>query len=338
MAGFWRHLCERLVIFFATIAISVTIVFFAPRLVPGNPLGAVAVKLAQVGGSLGGTQLIEEYKRRFGLDKSLGEQYVSYLSQLAQGNMGYSISSFPSTVGDLLKQAIPWTVGLLTLTTIISWTLGSIIGGVVGWAGDRQRVLQTLVPIALVLYTIPYYILAIILVFLLAFLWPIFPLSGAYTIGQQPSLSLSFVLDVMRHAALPALSIVLVSLGWWFLSMRSLIVSISGEDYITWAEAKGLPPRRIFWGYAFRNALLPQATGLALSLGHIVSGALITETIFGYPGLGYLIFNSIRSLDFPVIQGSILLVIVSVAVANLVLDLTYPLIDPRIRHGATARS
>jgi peptide/nickel transport system permease protein len=143
---------------------------------------------------------------------------------------------------------------------------------------------------------------------------------------------------VLRHAALPALSIVMVSLGWWFLSMRSLIVGIKGEDYITWAEAKGLPPRRIFWAYGFRNALLPQATGLALSIGHIVGGALITETIFAYPGLGYLIFNSVKNLDFPVIQGSIMLVIFSVAVANLVLDLVYPLIDPRIRYGAAARA
>lgn len=334
MAGYWRYLGERLIIFVATIAISVTIVFFTPRLVPGDPLGALSLKLAQVGGNLGGKALIDDYTRRFGLDKSLPEQYVSYLRQLAHGDMGYSIAVFPTTVGDLLKQAIPWTVGLLLITTVTGWAIGSILGGLVGWAGGRFPMLQTLVPVALVLYTIPYYILAIILVFLLAFLWPIFPLSGAYSVGLQPSLSPDFAVDVLRHAALPALSIVLVSLGWWFLSMRSLIVSLKGEDYITWAEAKGLPERRIFWAYAFRNALLPQATGLALSMGNIVAGALITETIFAYPGLGYLIFNSIKSLDFPVIQGGILLIIVSVAIANLLLDLAYPLIDPRIRFTA----
>jgi peptide/nickel transport system permease protein len=175
-------------------------------------------------------------------------------------------------------------------------------------------------------------------VFLLAFLWPIFPLSGAYTVGARPDLSLSFIGDVIHHGMLPALSIVLVSLGWWFLSMRSLIVSQKGEDYILWAEAKGLPRGRIFWAYAFRNALLPQVTGLALSLGNIFSGALITETIFGYPGVGYLVFNSIKSLDFPVIQGCILIVVVSVASVNFLLDLAYPLIDPRIRHAAGGRS
>jgi len=334
---YWRYLAERLIIFAATVAISVTVVFFAPRMVPGDPLGAVSLKLAQVGGNLGGKALIEEYTRRFGLDKSPAEQYVAYLRQLAQGDLGYSIAVFPTTVGDLVKQAIPWSVGLLLVTTLISWTLGSIIGGIVGWGGSRSRVLQALFPVALVLYTIPYYILAIVLVFLLAFLWPVFPLSGAYSPGNPPTLSPAFILDMLRHAILPALSIVLVSLGWWFLSMRSLIVSVKGEDFITWAEAKGLPPSRIFWAYAFRNALLPQATGLALSLGQIVSGALVTETIFGYPGLGYLIFNSIKGLDFPVIQGSILLVIVSVALVNLILDLSYPLLDPRIRYGGAGR-
>jgi peptide/nickel transport system permease protein len=335
--AYWRHLGERLIIFAATVFISITVVFVAPRMVPGDPLGAMSLKLAQVGGNLGGKALVDEYMHRFGLDKPLPEQYLSYLRQLAQGDLGYSISVFPTTVGDLVKLALPWSLGLLLVTTVISWTLGSIIGAIVGWGGSRSKALQALFPVALVLYTIPYYILAIVLVFLLAFLWPVLPLSGAYSSGQQPQLTPSFALDVLRHAILPALSIVLVSLGWWFLSMRSLIVSVRGEDYITWAEAKGLPPGRIFWAYAFRNALLPQTTGLALSLGQIVSGALVTEVIFAYPGLGYLIFSSIKGLDFPVIQGSILLVIVSVATINLILDLTYPLIDPRIRYGAATR-
>jgi peptide/nickel transport system permease protein len=334
MTAYLRYISERIVICVVTIAISITIVFFAPRMIPGDPLGGVLIKLNQMGSNRGGQAIVEEYTRRFGLDKSLPEQYAIYLRQLAQGDMGYSIASFPSSVSDLLRQAIPWTVGLLLVTTLISWTLGSLIGGAVGWTGRRSKPLQALVPVALVLYTIPYYILALVLVYLLAYFWPVFPLTGAYTIGTQPALSLGFIGDVLHHAVLPALSIVLVSLGWWFLSMRSLIVSVKGEDFITWAEAKGLPERRIFWAYALRNALLPQATGLALSLGHIVGGALITETIFGYPGLGYLIFNSIRTLDFPVIQGSILLIIVSVALINLVLDLIYPLIDPRIRFAA----
>ena len=337
MASYLRYLAERLVIFVATIFISVTVVFFVPRLVPGDPLGAIFINLASVGGSLGAADLVEEYRRLFGLDKSLWEQYISFLRELARGNLGYSISSFPSQVSDLLRSSLPWTIGLLTVTTLISWVLGSLVGAVVGWKGSKSRFFQALVPIALILYTTPYYILAIILVFLFAFYWRIFPLSGAYTVGLEPQLSLEFALDVIRHATLPALSIILVSLGWWFLSMRSLITTLKGEDYILQAEAKGLPDRWILWGYAFRNALLPQATGLAISLGHIVGGALITEVIFAYPGVGWLIYNAIKSLDFPVIQGSVLLIIFAVALANFFIDIASPLIDPRIRYERTGR-
>jgi peptide/nickel transport system permease protein len=331
---FARYILERLVIFAATVFVSITIVFFMPRLVPGDPLGAVMSRLASVGGSMSGQELIQEYRRRFGLDRSLMEQYFSFLSQLARGDLGYSILSFPSRVTELIANAVPWTIGLLSLTTIISWVLGTLVGAIVGWTGGRNRFSQILVPLALLLYTTPYYILAIILIYLFAFYWPIFPLSGAYEFGARPDFSLDFITDVIHHGTLPALSIVLVSLGWWFLSMRSLIIAEQGADYIMWAEAKGLKSRRIFWAYAFRNALLPQATGLALSFAHVIGGALITEAIFAYPGIGFLIYNSIKGSDFPVIQGSVLLIIVSVAVANFAMDMIYPLIDPRIRTGS----
>jgi peptide/nickel transport system permease protein len=332
MNSYLRYLGERLLILLVTIFLSITVVFVVPRLVPGNPLGAIFVNLASIGGRVGGAELVAEYERRFGLDQSLWQQYLSFWRELVRGNLGYSISSFPSLVGDLLRSALPWTIGLLTLTTLISWVLGSVIGAAVGWQGRRSALARLLVPVALLLYTTPYYILAIILVFLFAFYWDIFPLSGAYSLGVRPGFSLTFVADVLYHAMLPALSIILVSLGWWFLSMRSLITGLKGEDYIVNAEAMGIKERRILWGYAFRNALLPQATGLAISLGHIVGGALITEVIFAYPGIGWLIFNSIKSLDFPVIQGSVLMLILSVAAANFAIDVLYPLIDPRIRY------
>ncbi len=337
MFTYVKYLAERIVILIATVFISISVVFFVPRLVPGDPMGAILVKMASVGGSRGQSALVEEYRRRFGLDKPLWEQYLSYLRELAQGNLGISIASFPTEVITLLRSALPWTIGLLTVTTLVSWVLGSIIGAVVGWQGRRSWLTQAFVPIALLLYTTPYYILAIIMIFLFAFHWRIFPLSGAFSTAARPELSLTFALDVLRHAALPALSIILVSLGWWFLSMRSLIVSLKGEDYILWADAKGLAPKRILWRYAFRNALLPQATGLAISLGHIVAGALITEVIFAYPGIGWVLYNSIKGLDYPVIQGSVLLIIFAVAFANFVIDIAYPLIDPRIRYSQAGR-
>ncbi|HEX6385338.1 MAG TPA: ABC transporter permease [Anaerolineae bacterium] len=337
MIAYLRYIGARFAILLITVFISITIVFLVPRLVPGDPMGAILLNMASVGGSRGATALVEEYTRIFGLDQPLWAQYLSFLRELIRGNLGYSIGSFPSHVSDLLRVSLPWTVGLLLVTTLISWVLGSVIGAVVGWRGRKSRFFQSLVPVALLLYTTPYYILALILVFLFAFYWRIFPLSGAYSVGASPEWSLDFALDVLYHAALPALSIVLVSLGWWFLSMRSLIKTLKGEDYILNAEAMGLKEGRILWGYAFRNALLPQATGLAISLGHIVGGALITEVIFAYPGVGWLIFNAIKSLDFPVIQGGVLIIILAVALANFLIDIAYPFIDPRIRYGQAGR-
>jgi peptide/nickel transport system permease protein len=332
MKAYWRYLSGRIVLLLVTVFISITVVFFVPRLVPGDPLNSIMIELSRAGSNRGASELIEEYRRIFGMDRSLGEQYISFIRELLQGNLGYSISNFPSQVSDLIRASLPWTVGLLTITTIVSWILGSVIGAVAGWIGGKSRVVQALVPVALVLYATPYYILAIILIFLFAFNWRIFPLSGAYSLSSTPTFSLNFVMDIIRHGTLPALSIILVSLGWWFLSMRSLITSLKGEDYILNAEAMGLRQRRVLWGYAFRNALLPQLTGLAISMGHIVSGAIITEVLFAYPGLGWLIFNSITRFDFPTIQGSVLLIIVTVAIANFVIDVSYPLVDPRIRY------
>lgn len=333
MNAYTRYIGKRFLLLVATVFISMTVVFFVPRMVPGEPMSAIFANMASVGGSMNAQAMIEEYRARFGLDEPLWRQYISFWRELLRGNLGISISNFPEPVSQMLMRALPWTIGLLTVTTLLSWILGSVVGAMIGWRGRRAGVFRLVVPVALVLYTTPYYILALILVFLFAFQWPIFPLSGAYSVGSRPGFTVDFMLDVLHHAMLPALSILLVSLGWWFLSMRSLIISLKGEDYILNAEAMGIREKRITWGYAFRNALLPQTTGLAIALGHIVGGALITEVIFAYPGVGYQIYNAIKSLDYPLIQGGVLLIILSVAVANFAIDVAYPLIDPRIRYA-----
>lgn len=335
MSPYARYIGRRFLLLLATVFISMTVVFFVPRLVPGEPMQAIFANMASVGGSMNAQAMIAEYRARFGLDDPLWQQYLSFWRELLRGNLGISISNFPAPVSELLLRALPWTLGLLFVTTLLSWVLGSVVGAIVGWRGRKAGGFRLLVPVALVLYTTPYYILALILVFLFAFHWPIFPLSGAYSVGSRPGFTMDFMLDVLHHAFLPALSILLVSLGWWFLSMRSLIIALKGEDYILNAEAMGIRERRITWGYAFRNALLPQTTGLAIALGHIVGGALITEVIFAYPGVGYQIYNGIKSLDYPLIQGGVLLIIVSVALANFAIDVAYPLIDPRIRFASS---
>lgn len=332
MGSYLRYIAQRTAMFAIAVMVAIAINFVIPRLMPGNPVMAIMARMASVGARIGYEDLVVEYNQRFGLDKDLLTQFVSYLRELLKGNLGYSIADFPERVDVMIARALPWTLGLLGFATVISWLLGTLIGALVGWRGE-SKVGKVLVSVSLVLYAIPYYLLAMILVFLLAYTMGIFPISGGYTIGTVPSLSLDFFLDVMRHAALPALSIISVSLGWWILSMRSMIVGLKGEDFVIMAEAKGLSDRRIMLKYAFRNALLPQVTGLALSLGAIINGALLTEIIFAYPGLGWLLLHAIQGLDYPLIQGIVLLVILSVCLATYIIDIIYPLVDPRVRIG-----
>jgi len=332
MASYARYLVQRLITYFLTTLAALAINFLVPRLSPGNPIGQVLSMMRDLGVTVGGEELIEEYEKMFGLKGDWFTQFICYIREILRGNLGYSISNFPARVDTMIARALPWTIGLLSVTAALSWIIGTIIGAISGWRGEKSIFSKIFTPIALILYTIPYYILAMILVFFLAYTIPIFPICGAYSPGMRPSLSLSFILDVIRHSTLPALSIVLSSLGWWYLSMRSMMVTIRGEDFILMAEAKGLTRRRILWKYAFRNALLPQVTGLALSLGNIVGGALLTEVVFSYPGMGWLLYTAIMSADYPVIQGITLVITLSVCTATFLLDFIYPLIDPRIKY------
>jgi len=276
-------------------------------------------------------ELVKEWRAAFGLDGDYLTQFIAYLRELVKGNMGYSIILFPTTVNELIARSLPWTIGLLAVTATTSWILGNLIGAVAGWKGGRLA--RNLAPIAVVLGNMPYYLLAIILIYFLSYTLDLLPRSGGFSIGAIPSFSIGFMMDVIWHSILPMLSIIVSSLGWWFLSMRSMMVTLKGEDYILMAEAKGLSEKRIMWKYAFRNCLLPQVTGLALSLGNIMGGALIMEMIFAYPGVGWLLYYSIQNLDYPVIQGVVLLVVFSVCTALLFIDLIYPLIDPKIKYG-----
>lgn len=333
MASFRRYLIERSLVFIISVILSITLVFLVPHLVPGDPIQGVYFRLLSVGGATGAEDLVKEYRRMLGLDQDLMTQFICYLKELLRGNLGYSIMYFPSTVIEIIMRALPWSIGLLSTTTIVSWLLGTFVGTVVGWRGEESKFSNIIASVALGLYIIPYYLFAVMLAFLFGYIIIVFPISGGYTPGATPSLTLGFILDVIRHSILPALSIIFSSLGWWFLSMRSMIITMKGEDFIVMAEAKGLTRKRILWKHAFRNAILPQVTGLTLSLRSIVGGALLTEIIFSYPGVGYLIYEAITGLDYPLIQGAVLLIILVTCTINFAIDILYPLIDPRIKYG-----
>lgn len=327
------YIARRFGVFLLIIWMAASVNFFIPRMSPANPvrerlLQAVAQGGAQVGSM---EEVVKSYEARFGLDQPLWLQYIRYLSDLARLDLGISITRFPTPVADMILQALPWSIVLVTVSTLLAFVIGSVLGALMGWPRSPSF-LQVLVGPLLTLSAIPYYLLALILIYFLAFTFRILPLGGGYDIGAVPSLNLDFILDVVRHSILPAFSIVLASLGFWALSMRGMMVTVQGEDYVTLAEAKGLKNWRIFLRYALRNAVLPQTTGLALSLGHVVSGSTLVEVVFGYPGVGSLLFQSIRSFDYTVIYGVVFMVIVAIGLTTFVLDLLLPRIDPRITY------
>jgi len=328
-----RYVMKRIATYLITLVAAFTVVFLISHLAPGDPIGAILTQMSLRGQQIpDGEKLVEAYRKMFGLEGNLFQQYVAYLSQVLRGNFGLSLAFFPTPVTQLITRALPWTIGLLTVTVIVSWILGNLIGALIGWFSE-SKINAIIAAISLVLSRIPYYVLAIVLILVFAVYIPILPSSGAMSMGAIPEFSLSFILNLLRHAALPALSIILASLGGWVIGMRSLMINIQGEDYILFAEAKGLKRSTIMMRYAARNALLPQVTGLALSLGYIVSGALLTEAVFAYPGLGNLYITALGLNDYNLIQGMTLLIIFTVLTANLIIDLLYPLLDPRIRYG-----
>jgi peptide/nickel transport system permease protein len=272
----------------------------------------------------------------FLLDRPLWDQYTAYLGNLAHLDLNYSMSSYPSRVADQIGYALPWTMALLGTTSVLAWAIGTLLGAALAWPA-QSRLAQYLFPPLMMLSAAPYFITGMLLLYVLAFRLRLFPLGGGYDAGTFPEFSAGFVLLLVQHAMLPALSIILASIATWSISMRSLIVSFKGEDFMLLAEAKGLRRLTIFVRYAIRNALLPQVTGLGIALGQIVSGGLLVEAVFRYPGLGGLLLRAILTKDYFLEQGIVLIIIISIGFVTLVLDIVYPLLDPRLKRAGGVR-
>ena len=327
------YLATRVGSFFLIVWLAATINFFLPRLGNIDPISQMLVEQAATGGSLqtGLDEMIDTYNEKFGLNTPVWKQYLNYLGDMSRLDFNYSIANYPQRVTDIIAHAMPWTLVLLTTTTLFSWFLGTLLGAFMGWP-RAPRFLSFLMPPLLSLSAVPFFLLGLVLIYVLSFRLRLFPLLGGYTAGTFPALTPAFVRDAFYHSVLPALSIILVSLGGWALGMRAMMVTTRGEDYVTYADAKGLKGRTIFLRYAIRNALLPQTTALALVLGQLVSGAVLVEVVFSYPGIGNVLYEGIRAGDFFVVQGIVFILIVSIGLATLILDLIYPLLDPRITY------
>jgi peptide/nickel transport system permease protein len=276
-------------------------------------------------------EIIKTYELKFGLDRPFHVQYFAYMGDILRGDFNYSIAHYPNRVLDMIFDALPWTVGLLGITFLLSFSVGTLLGALFGWP-RAPRSLQWLFGPLLSLNAVPQFLLGLLLLYALAFAIKIFPSGGGYERGTIPSLSWSFVMNIAYHAILPALSIMLVQMGGWALGMRAMMVTTQGEDYMLFADAKGLSERTLFFRYAVRNAILPQVTGLALLLGQLISGAVLVEWVFQYPGIGSVLFRAIRESDYFVVQGIVFFLIATVGLATLLLDVLYPLLDPRISY------
>ncbi len=329
---FLIYLVNRISQLLLIVFIAVSINFMIPRLLPGDPIDtAIANMQTMVGNQTVDVQAISDSLRaQYGLDESLLVQYLNYWRDLLRLDLGISLSTFPETVASKIASALPWSVGLLLTATLIAFLFGSFLGARLAWP-QSGRTVRTVVPALMMLSSIPFYLLAMVLIYVFAVRWRVFPPAGGADTTRILRFDWATIGDLLQHGFLPCLAIVLGSIGFWALGMRSQMVSVLGEDYITFAEAKGLSPRRIFFWYGMRNALLPQVTALALALGMILSGSILVEVIFNYPGLGSLLFFAIRGQDYFVIQGVVLMLILTLAVMLFLVDLIYPLIDPRIR-------
>jgi peptide/nickel transport system permease protein len=309
---------------------ALTLNFFIPRMMPGDPVDILMAKLQQRGGSTD-PSVRRSYELLLGSDSSepLWGQYVSYLNNMAHGKLGVSVSVFPTQVSDVIGQALPWTIVLVGLATVISFVFGIVLGTVVGWR--RGSWLEALIPATTMLAAVPYFWLALLLVLLLSSMLGLFPLQGGYDVILDPGWNGEFISSAVYYGTLPALTIVIASVGGWLLGMRNMMVSTVAEDYVVTAEAKGLSRRRIMTMYAARNAVLPSVAGFAISLGFVVSGSILTENVFSYPGIGTQLLNAVQNNDYALMQGIFLVITVAVLGANLIVDLLYGFIDPRTR-------
>ncbi|MEM2598096.1 MAG: ABC transporter permease [Thermoproteota archaeon] len=326
----WRYILQRSLNALLTYVVALIFVFIIPRLIPGSPveLMASSYRLPE--------EVAVALRTRFGLDKPPLEQFALYVKNVIftfPPYFGVSYSYYPAPVWNVVMLYLPWTLFLLTLSTVLTAAIGVFLGILSAWKrGTKLEVLISTVSIFLL--STPYFWIAMILIMIFGVYIPIFPVAGAYSshVVSKPFFSLEFILDVLRHAVLPILSLVAGNFASYTIIMRDNMVSTMGEDYITLAEAKGVKPRTIIIRHAARNALLPVLTLFTLHLGTMVGGAIVTESVFSYPGVGLLLFNAILNQDYPLIQGFFYIITVAVIIANYIADVLYVLIDPRVRY------
>ena len=332
MRRYGLYVAKRLVQFVLVVFIGISLTFFITHLTPIDPVEQMIASMTAFGDTSPDAVLLmrEALQELYGIEGSLLDQYFVYWGRILRLDFGPSLSAFPTPVSTLIGRALPWTIGLLLTCTLIAWILGNVLGGLAGYYRN-SRILKVLGVLAMGFHPIPYYIIAFILLIIFGYLWPVLPISGGARQNVPQAFTPAYAQSVLQHAILPALSIILVNIGGWFLGMRALVSNIVSEDYVIYAELGGVPRRRILPFYVMRNALMPQITGLAMSLGAIFNGAIIVEQVFSYPGLGRLLIGAVYSADYSLVLGVTAISIIAVAASVFLIDILYPIFDPRVQ-------
>jgi peptide/nickel transport system permease protein len=327
--AYTKYFINKFLWYFLTLVVAIGLNFILPRLVQGNPISMIVAQMTQ-GMTDSDTikKVYETFTIEFGIDKPLWTQFLIYIKNLFTGDLGTSFGLYPKKVTDILASAIPWTLALQLPAILTGWILGNVLGAV---AAYKKGVFdKALFPIALFVNSIPFFTLAIIMLYVFALNFKWFPLSGGYDFQMIPQLSWDFIGSVIRHHTLPFLSIVLVTIGGQAIGMREMSIYELNADYVLYSKLLGIRDAKIAQ-YVFKNAMLPQITGLALSIGTMVGGSLICEIVFSYPGIGTWLFTAIRQLDYPLISGCTLVIAFTVLVANFLIEIVYGIVDPRIK-------
>lgn len=322
----WRFLGSRALFYLFTLWAAITINFFLPRFMKGDAVDQYLARNRNVT-----PEAADALRALLGIDtdKSLWQQYLDYWGLMFRGDLGVSLLHGLRPVTEVISQSLPWTVGLVGFATIVSFLIGTIGGAIIGWRrGSRSEVL---IPITTFLSTIPYFWLGLLAIALFSVNLKWFPIGKAYGVGYSPEFTPEFIGQVIHHGTLPAVTIIIASLGGWMLGMRNMMLTVLDEDYITVAQAKGMPNSRVLWRYAARNAVLPQIQSFALSIGFIVGGTIVMEMVFSYPGVGKLLLDATNAKDYALMQGVFLVITLSVLVANILADIAYAFLDPRTR-------
>jgi len=332
MPAYFNFAIKRLWQFVLVVFIGINIAYVITHVTPIDPVEQSISAVTSFGNT--SPEAIADMRRSlqelYGLKGDWIEQYISFWRRILQADFGPSLSAFPAPVTSLIARALPWTFGLLAFTTLVSWSVGNLLGALAGYYRNN-RSLKFFGVLAMALHPVPYYIVALSLMIVFGFIWPVLPITGGSAMDVHQGWNWQFVASVFHHSVLPALSLIMIGIGSWFLGMRSLVSNIITEDYVVYAEIGGVAQSRMMGSYIIRNALAPQVTGLAMSLGGIFNGAVITEKIFGYPGLGTLLVDGVYAGDYGLVLGVTSIAIIGVSLSVLVIDLIYPLIDPRVQ-------